>query len=83
MAQFWDPKWGPHKDFKLPFPCITGWNQKPRSPDPATTVGYNRSSDEAKRRWKEDGWATGLIIYEDRSMAQETDGPGMRVISPT
>ena len=28
LGNFWDPKWGPHKDFQFPFPCITGWNQK-------------------------------------------------------
>jgi hypothetical protein len=64
LAKFWDPKWGPSEDFQLPFPCIVGWNQKPKSPDPNTTVGFNKTSNEAKQRWKEDGWATGLIIYE-------------------
>ena len=49
----------------------------------ATTVGYNKTSNEAKQRWKEDGWATGLIIYEERNMAHELDGPKMRVVSPT
>ena len=82
------PRWSVRKTwqsayFQLPLPCITGWNQKPRSPDPTTTVGYDKSSNEAEQRWKEDGWATGLIMYEERNMAHEVDGPGMRVISPT
>ena len=67
----------------MPFPCVTGWQQKPRSPDPATTVGYNKSSEDAKRRWKEDSWATGLTWYEDTHLAHEIDGPGKRVVSPT
>ena len=46
-------------------------------------MGYNRSSNESKQRWKEDGWTTGLIVYEERNIAHEVDGPGMRVISPT
>ena len=83
LAQFWDPKWGPHKNSQMPFPCVTGWQQKPRPPDPATTVGYNKSSEDAKIRRKEVGWATGLTWYEDTHMAHETNGPGMRVISPT
>ena len=48
LGDFWDPKWGPHKDFQHPFPCIVGWKQKPHSSDPATTVGYNKTSTEAK-----------------------------------
>ena len=50
LAAFWDPKWGPHKDFQLPFPCIVSGRQKPQSPKPETTVGYNKTSDEAKQR---------------------------------
>ena len=83
LGKFWDPKRGPHKDFQLPFSCIVSWKQKPLSSDPATTVGYNKTSNEAKHRWKEDGWATGLIIYEERNMAHELDGTRMRVVSPT
>ena len=83
LGEFWDPKWGPHKEFQLPFPCIVSWRQKPHSPDPATTVGYQKTSNEAKQRWKEDGWATGLIIYEERNMAHEVGGDKMRVVSPT
>ena len=74
LANFWDPKWGPGEKFQLPFPCIVGWNQKPKSPSPATTVGFDKASNEAKQRWKEDGWATGLVIYEDRNMAHRLDG---------
>ena len=34
LAKFWDPKWGPHKNSQMPFPCVTGWQQKPRSQTP-------------------------------------------------
>ena len=83
LAAFWDPKWGPSKDFRLPFPCICGWSQKPRSPKESTTVGFDKASNESKQRWKEDGWATGLVIYEERNMAHSLDGANMRVVSPT
>ena len=83
LAQFWDPEWGPHKNSQMPFPCVTGWQQKPRPPDPTNTAGHNKSSEDAKIRWKEDGWATSLTWYEDTHMAHETNGTRIRVISPT
>ena len=58
-----EPGWSTHADFPGRFPCVTGYRHLDR---PCKhPVGMEAASDEAKERWREDGFATDLHHYED------------------
>ena len=78
----WDPNWGPHKDFRGPFPCIVGWERKAQRPEDPR--GLHEASDLALQRWQDDVWATGIRFYEDVNMAWKSDNSlQCRHVSPT
>ena len=79
---FWDEGWTSHPDFKQNFPCIIGWDKRPR--EPGKPKGKLQASSVALQRWKEDFWASGIRFYEDVNMAWSKTKPNeCRVISPS
>ena len=78
----WDPKWGPHKHFTGPSPCVVSWEAK--SQQPADSRGLHEASYLAIQRCQDDKWATGIRLYEDKNLALKSDqSQECRQVSPT